>query len=637
MLQQIGDSLKGHKWLTYLVFGALALIFAAWGAYGIANLNFGGGSNVARVNGHNLSYDEVRPIWQRQLTRLQQSFGGEVPGGERALLENQLVESLVRETLLTDRAVKLGYRVSDAQLAAAVREEPAFQVDGRYSADLARARLQQAGLSEDAYAADLRNSMLRAQLESSVRISEFATPAEVRRARALADQQRQVRYALLPLEKYSAAAVIGDAAVQAYYDAHKQSFLTAESVHLQYAQLQLGQVSSQLQISDADIHDYYDKNKARYISAERRQAHQILIQVSATENDAAALKKAQDALAKLKAGGDFAVLAKQYSDDPGSAAQGGQLDYAAKDAFVAPFADALFGMQVGELKGPVKTQYGYHIIRLDGIEPAKGKSFEEARSEVEQQLRHDRAADRFGDLQEQIQQKLEQPGESLEALAKEFGLQLGEVPEFVKGSGGGDLPDSKELDEAVFSDATLAEHRIGGPVQVAEGRMVLVRDLSHQVPAPKPLTAVRDSIVAMLRKDAGTKAAQEAAAAAVKRLEGGADFDAVAKDLGVAGQGPRYIGRQDPSVPVAVRDAAFALPVPAAHQSLYRAFPQSDGGAAVLVLDDVKTDPSAADPNADATTARTLMQQYSAADVQAYQEQVRNAAKVEKNLAALDQ
>ena len=637
MLQQIGDSLKGHKWLTYLVFGALALIFAAWGAYGIANLDFGGASNVARVNGHDISYDEVRPIWQRQLTQLQQNFGGEVPAGQRALLEAQLVESLVREAMLTDRAVKLGYRVTDAELAEAVREEPAFQVDGKYSADLARARLQAVGLSEEQYAADLRNSLLRAQLDGAIRVSEFATPAEVRQARALAEQQRQVSYALLPLDKYAAAAVISDAAVQAFYDAHKRSFLTTESVHLQYAQLQLSQVTSQLQISDDDARDYYDKNKTRYLSPERRQGRQILIQVSAARNDAAALKRAQEVLAKLEAGGDFAALARQYSDDPGSAARGGQLDYAARDAFVAPFADALFGMKVGEIRGPVKTQYGYHIIRLDGIEPARGKTFAEARPEVEQQLRHDRAADRFGDVQEQIEEKLDQPGETLEGLAKEFGLQLGDVPQFLKGSGGGDLENSKDLQDTVFSDDVLAGRHIGGPVLLGEGRLVLVRDLSHQLPVPKPLSAVRDSVVAMLRKDEGTQAAREAADAAVKRLDGGAAFDAVAKELGVAGQGPRYIGREDPSVPSAVRTAAFSLPVPAAHQSVYRAFPQPDGSVLVLALAQVKTDPPAADPHADAEMAHTLAQQFAAADVNAYQEQVRRAAKVQTNIALLDQ
>ena len=116
MLQQIGDSLKGHKWLTYTVFGALALIFAAWGAYGISNLNFGSSNYAAKVNGHTIAYEDVRSSWQREQNQWQQRFGGEIPSGQRALLQDQLLEQAVRSALLTDRARDLGYRVSQQQL-----------------------------------------------------------------------------------------------------------------------------------------------------------------------------------------------------------------------------------------------------------------------------------------------------------------------------------------------------------------------------------------------------------------------------------------------------------------------------------------------------------------------------------------
>src|SRR5580692_5661591 len=156
MLQQIGDGLKGHKWLTYLVFGALALIFAAWGAYGISNLSFGSSSFVAKVNGTTIPYEDVRSAWQREQSEWQQRFGSDIPVGERSLLEDQLLEKAVRTTLMTDRATKLGYRISEAQLAAAVRAESAFQLDGHYNAEVAKSRLAQAGLTQEQYANDLK-------------------------------------------------------------------------------------------------------------------------------------------------------------------------------------------------------------------------------------------------------------------------------------------------------------------------------------------------------------------------------------------------------------------------------------------------------------------------------------------------
>ncbi len=519
MLQQIGDGLKGHKWLTYLVFGALALIFAAWGAYGIANLSFGSSSFVAKVNGTTIPYEDVRSAWQREQSEWQQRFGSDIPVGERSLLQDELLEKAVRTTLMTDRATKLGYRISDAQLAAAVRAEPAFQLDGHYNAEVAKSRLAQAGLTPEQYANDLRGELERRELQGALQTSQFVTPFELERLHALTDQERQIRYAVLPPQKYAAAVPISDAAIQAYYDAHKAQFMTPESVHLQYAQATLAQVSAQITVPDADVLDYYNKNKDRYISAEQRHAHHILVAVNNKVDDAAALKKAQDIEAKLKAGGNFETLAKQFSDDAGSAAQGGDLGLSERGSLEAPFGDALFAMKPGEVSAPVRTKFGYHIIRLDDIVPAKGKTFDEARADVLAQLKHDRAADKFGDLSEQIQMKIDQSGETLDTLAKEFGLTLGDIPAYLKGTGGGDLGSTPELQALVFGDAVLGEHKIGGPILVGDDKLVLVKDLSHALPAPKPLATVHDQIVAALRRDLGGKAALAAAETAVKELQ----------------------------------------------------------------------------------------------------------------------
>jgi peptidyl-prolyl cis-trans isomerase D len=637
MLQQIGDSLKGHKWLTYTVFGALALIFAAWGAYGISNLNFGSSNYAAKVNGHTIAYEDVRAAWQREQNQWQQRFGGEIPTSQRALLEDQLLEQAVRSALLTDRAKDLGYRVSEQQLSAAVRAEPAFQLDGQYNAEVAKSRLAQAGITPDQYANDLRTDLERRELEDGIQLSQFVTPAEVERLHALSDQERQIRYALLPAEKYAAAAQPSDAAIQAYYDAHKAQFMTPESVNLQYAQLTLAQVSAQITVSDADVQDYYTKNKNRYISTEQRRAHQILVAVNAKVDAASALKKAQDLEAKLKAGGNFEALAKQSSDDAGSAAQGGDLGMVERSSLEGPFGDALFAMKPGEISAPVRTKYGYHLIRLDEVLPAKGKTFEEARTDVLDQLKHDRAADKFGDIQEQIQQKLDQSGQTLDSLAKEFGLTLGNVPAYIKGLGGGDLGSAKDLQDLVFGDAVLGEHRIGGPIVVDNDRLLLVKDLSHALPAPKPLASVRDQIVVQLRKEAGTAAALKAAETAAKELQAGKDFDAVAKELGVTAEAARFVGRQDPSVPAAIREAAFRAPKPGEHQPLYEALPQPDGGALLLGIMAVRVDTTPANPQQVASQVHDLTLQYGEDDARAYVEQARKTAKVQKNIAVFDQ
>jgi peptidyl-prolyl cis-trans isomerase D len=636
MLQRIGDALTTRKWLTYVLFGALAFIFAAWGAYGIATLQFGSSTSAAKVNGETIPYDQVRQAWLQQQAEWQQRFGGEMPAAVKARLEDELLERFVRTALMAQHTRELGYRVTDAQLLAAVRSEPAFQLEGRYSPDVAKMRLQQAGISEDTFEEDLRQSLRAAELQNGIRDSDFITPAELQHIRALQSEQRQVQYAIVPAAKFASTAPLDDKSVQAYYDAHRADFMNPEFARVQYADLRLAQVASGIQLSDADLHEYYDKHKDRYVEPERRQARHILIAVNASRNDAAALKRAQEVLAKAKAGADFASLAKQYSDDSGSAAQGGELGWSERGSFVAPFAAALFAMKPNDIAGPVKTQFGYHVIQLEGIQPGRTKTFDQARAEIEAQLRRDRATDRFGDIQEQIQQQLDQGTPTLEGLAKQFGMQTGEVAQFVRGAGGGALGNSRELQDTVFSDSVLGEHHIGGPVLIGDDRLVLVRALDHRAPAPKPLGEVRDRIVAALRTERANQAALAAAQAAAQRLDAGASFDSVVHDLGVTAEPAHFVGRTDPSVPASLRDAIFTLPKPTRGKTVFRALALQGGGAALVAVTGVRTDPIS-DP---AVLAQTRVQQSEDYGTQAasdYLEQLRLTAKVQKNPELFEQ
>ncbi|HEY6824256.1 MAG TPA: peptidylprolyl isomerase, partial [Steroidobacteraceae bacterium] len=394
MLQRIRDSLQGQKWLAYLLLGALALVFAAWGAYGIVNLNFGGANYAAEANGSKISLEDARNVWLRQQSMWQQRLGGaELPQPLRARLQDQVLESLIRRALITERSHDLGYRVSNQALLEAVQAEPAFQIDGKYDPQAAKAALAQAGVSLDTYTQQLRTDLQQLQLEGGIRASDFVTPSELTRLTDLEDQQREVRYLVLPADRFRASAAIDDAAVQAYYKEHLAQYMRPESVDLQYGELRLEALAAQQEVSDADLRAAYEKEKSRLEVPEKRHARHILI---SGKDDAAALALAQQVLSQAKSGKDFGELAKQYSQDPGSAQNGGDLGWAERSTFVKPFADALFGMSVGEITGPVKTQYGYHIIRLEEIQRGKSKSFEEARPELEAQQRRARATDRVG-------------------------------------------------------------------------------------------------------------------------------------------------------------------------------------------------------------------------------------------------
>ena len=636
MLQRIRDSLESQKWLTYVVLGALAIIFAAWGAYGIVNLSFGGASYAAKADGQEVSIQDARNAWQRQQGEWQQRFGGDIPAQEKPILQDQMLEQMVRDLLLTDRSHDLGYRVSDADLIKAIHAQPRFQIEGQYSPEAARLALSQLGIPEQTFETEMRSSLLRDQLEGAIAVSDFVTAPEVERMRALQDQQREIRYALLPADKFGADAKIDDAAVQAHYKAHSNDFMTQETANIQYAELRLDQVAAQMTVSDEDLRADYDKNKSKYVNPEQRRAQHILISVSDPKDDAAALKQAQQVLADAKAGKDFGQLAKQYSKDPGSAEQGGELGFVSSDSLEKPFADALFSMTPGEIRGPVKTRFGYHIIKLEEIQPAKVKSFEEVRPQLEADLKHNRAGDRFGEIQEQLQRKLQEPDANLDVLAKEYQMQTGAVPQFLRGTGGGTLAGVQPVQDLVFGDNAVGIGKLGGPALAGEDRLILVKVLDRKQPQLKPLAEVRDSIVADLRKQAGTEAALKAAQSATAKLEGGASFDEVIKDLGVTAEPAKFISRGEASVPAQVLSAVFAAPKPDPGKTLYRPVKLATGGAALFALTNVRTKPTDSNPRAEMAYRRQAAERIGDQAVNAYVDELRRTASVKKNVAALD-
>jgi peptidyl-prolyl cis-trans isomerase D len=640
MLQNLGDKLKGQRWLATLVLGLLALLFAIWGAYGIVNVSFGAPDYALKVNGERISNETLNRAWQeRQADYMRTLNGGEMSDAQKLLLQQQLIDEYVHSSLLRQRAAQDGYRATAEQLRDAVTSEPAFQVDGKYDPRAARTALAQAGLTEDGYYKERQEALGVMQLNRGVELSEFVTPGESQHVYALQNEQRELHYALLPADHFQAAVKIDDAKIKAWYDAHPTDYMSPESVQLKFAELRLDSLASQVNVKPEDLQAYYDKVKARYSEGEKRHAHHILIAVSDAKDakaDAAALAKANDIEAQLKSGKDFGELAKKYSADPGSAAQGGDLGWAEKDAYVAPFADALFGLQAGQLSEPVKTQYGYHIIRLDEVRPAHVRSLEEVRPELTTEYRREQAGELFGDRQEQIQQKLESGASDLDALAKQFDLQTGEIADFTRTKGGAPLGGNASLLSAVFSDAALSGEKLGGPVALADDHLVVFKVLEHHAPAPQPLASVRDEVIAAIKKSESTVAAKAAADAAVKDLQAGKKFDDVIKGLGVTAVPAAFVGRNDPQVPVQVSQTAFDLPAPKDGRSVDRAIALDDGGAAVVSVTAIKAGAAGTNPQNDAQLLSQYLQHDREGVMNAYLLELQRKATIKRNPAIFE-
>jgi peptidyl-prolyl cis-trans isomerase D len=643
MLQNIGDKLKGtgatggkgHRWVWYLILGALILVFALWGPYSL-NMSFGQATWAAKVNGEEIPIQEVNRAWQQQLPSLMQAFGGQLPDLQRELYQQQLLDSAVRGLAITQYARKKGYGVTDEQLSQAFQNEEAFQVDGKFNLQAARARLATAGLSEQEYVTELRNDLLVRQLRVAVGASNFFTSAEGKRILALLDEQRELRYVVLQPQDFEGKEPVTAEAIDAYYQAHPDEFAVPEAVQLAYGELLLSNVADEVKITEDELHARYERDKAIYERPETRRASHILIAVNDPSEDAGALAKAEGLYAQIKGGADFAKLARENSDDSGSASKGGDLGWAGRDVYEKEFADKLFSMKEGEVSEPVKTEFGYHIIRLDGIRPSEGRSFEDVRAELTAALRNEKTATLFGDRQDQLQERMEQGGTSLDELVKEFGLRRGEVERFERGAGGLPLGSDPELNREVFSDTSLTQRRVGGPVPLGEDRLVVFQVQDHTPASTKPLEDVRAQIVADIKRQRGADAAFAAAEAAVADLDKGTSFKQVAARLKGKAQGPLFVGRDSTDVPLEVRDALFDAVRPGPGNTPRQVVKLGDG-VALFEATDWRTQPLSDNPQINQIRSDREMQRYARRDIDAYMDDVVSAAKVRQNPDAFQQ
>ena len=571
MLQQIRDKISG--WFAGVFLGAIAVVFIFWGI----RFESGPSSAAAKVNGESISVAEVRRAWQQRQAELQQAARDELPPAVVAAEQKKLIDEFVSRTILVQHAHDMGYRVGDAALAQEIQSIPALQVDGRFDRDRYAALLSQQGRSEAGFEDEFRKDLEVGQLRRGIAVSSFVTPGELVRRIALAGETRDVDWFVLPAASFEPTVQFTPAQVQAYYDANKARFVTPETASLQYVELKSTDVAAGIQVTEEGLRQYYDQVAAeRYMDQERRRARHILIESGS--DDAAAKKTADDVAAQAKAGGDFAALAKQYSADPGSKDQGGELGWATREAYVPEFADAVFTMQAGEISAPVKTQFGWHVIQLEEVQPAHQRSFDEVRAELETEYRAEQSQSMFYEKSQQLADDAFASLSELEGVAEKNGLPLQTVAVYTR-QGGGPFGDNARVLEAVFSDEVLQQRQNSPAISVTDGEVVVLRVTDYKPSAQRPLAEVRGEVEAELRRQDARKAAEAAAIADASSISIGTPIAEVARAAGAAPMGSRSIGRTAEGVDPALAKAVFRAPRPAPGKAI--------GGTAVLPNGDV--------------------------------------------------
>jgi peptidyl-prolyl cis-trans isomerase D len=560
MLQTIHDKLRGV--FAVVILGALGVVFIFWGV----EVKVGGftAAQGIEVNGREVAVEGVRRQYQEELSRYQVAFGDAgVPEEIRKQLQDRALEQAVQSELVRQRTQKLRFATSDRQVLENIQEIPAFQVAGKFSADAYHAALRGAGLRPEQFEAEQREFALARQLDRGISSSVFVLPGEIDQRIALLLETREIAWMVIPAAQFLQTAVLDEAALKAYYDGHQSLYMTEEQAAIEYVDLNIDALASRVALGDDQLREYYEANKERYSTAGRRHVRHIL--VAAGNDDAAAEAKARKAYERARGGEDFAALARELSDDPGSASNGGDLGWALRGDYVPAFGDAVWAMKPGEIHEPVRTEFGWHVIRLEQAEPDSTRSFEEVRAEIAPELQRAEVEKQFGDQQEMLETLAFESAGNLSEVAAKMNLPIRRIERFTR-QGGGELGGNPALINAVFSANVLTGSELRN-VKLAEGHVVSVHVTSHDPARPRPFDEVRGQVATAARQHEAERLASEKAAAVVTELSGGGDWALATRPWRTgageaAGLQPRLVRRDAASVPAEITHEAFRAPRP---------------------------------------------------------------------------
>lgn len=627
MLQSIRDRLTGP--IVWFVIGLIAIPFAFWG---IDSFNTGGGDPVVvKVGDQKITQGQFRQTYEQRYQQyrslLGESFRADLFDENR--FRQLTLDDLVQESALRQFARNEGYRAGDATLRNFLVEVPAFQKDGKFSAETYRELLQRQNLQPDRYEEQLRESLVIDQLRGAVQATAFVTPAEAWESYRLEKQTRQIVVVPVSAKAFRDKLSISDAQIADRYDADKARYLSQERIKLSYVELN----RSKLPPADAPASEVlkaiYDAEKdARFAATEERRARHILVNFGADKD--AAKKKVEGLVAQAQGGGDFAKLAQDNSDDSGSKTQGGDLGWVKKGVMVPRFEEALFGMKTGEILGPVETEFGWHAIRLDEIKPATTRTFDgpSVQTELLDVYRTREGEKRFQDWSAKLEQ-LAFENTTLEPVAAELKLEIQTTDWFTR-EGGAGIAGNPAIRQAAFSPEVMQDGENSKPIPASADALVVVHKAEYEPARQQSLEEVKERVREVLIAEGAAKLAKDTAEALLVEVKSGKTLQEVALAKGLAVQFEGEASRGQAQLDGPVVEAVFRMARPAAGAVRAQVVQNGAGEVSVVSLSAVNDPPKPTDLEAGIESQEGRMRDSVAgAEFTAYRKAIEDAVEVE--------
>ncbi|HPA02159.1 MAG TPA: SurA N-terminal domain-containing protein [Chiayiivirga sp.] len=587
MLQTLRDKTTG--WVAVAILILLTVPFAFFGVENYFQQQVS--TYVAKINKVEITQDQFRERFEDHRSRMRQMLGDRYDAREfdTPIVKRQVLESLIDEEVLRQAAEKYGLVVAPGTLQKEIASIEAFQVNGSFDPNQYKLVLAGARMTPRSFESRMSRDLLTRALPIGVSESGIVTDDYVNQYLALRDQTRSFDYLVLPAPAEDTAGEISDTDLSAYYESHSDLYQSPETFSVEYLELDASTLDVDEKPDEAALRERYEENKSRYVESEQRLASHILIQTPANADAAAvqaAQAKAQAIVEKARAkDADFAAIARESSEDPGSSAAGGDLGWIERGVTDAAFEDALFSMQPG-VSDPVKGADGWHVIWLREVKPESGKSFEDVRVELEKEYLESERERRYSELAGKLIDAIYRDPSTLDAAAAELGLEVKKAGPLTRAGGPGVFSNPEVL-RAMLSDSVLVEGLASDVIEVAPGHGIALRISEHVPASTRPLEEVKAQVVAAVRAERLAEIGRQTLAKALETITSVSSLEAYAKEHGLEVKKAEAVGRMGATVDPAIARAAFGLAHPAEGSSSIGSASLVGGSSAVIAVTQV--------------------------------------------------
>lgn len=555
----------------------LSFVFAGVGSY----ITGGGNNAAAKVGNTEIGRGEFEQAYQNERNRMQSQLGDYFSQmlADPAYVESfrkSVLDRMINDVLLEQQAESLGLRISDSQIRTMILEMPQFQTAGQFDQEVYQAALRRAGFSPESFAEYMRRDLMRNQLVTALQGSEFVLQGEIDTQSKLIAQTRDIRTVTLSVAELAKSVELTEEEIAEYYQQNPLAYTRPEQAKVSYIELSAEALKGQIEVSDEQAEQYYQEHLDKYSTEEQRKVSHILVQ----GDDEA---KAQAILDELNAGADFAALAEEKSDDFGSADLGGDLGWIERDVMDPAFEDAAFALEnVGDITGLVKSEFGYHIIKLDELQASKAQPFSEVAAEIKQELLDQEAVDQFYELQTELEKVAFEYPDSLDDSAEAINAKI-QTTDFVSQIDAPELLKTPAVMQAILSPEVKEDGLNSEVIEVAPEHVIVVRVEETRDETVLPLEEVQDQVVAALSAVKAEQQAIELGVSLVNELKAG--NEAVLAENNLTFSELETIDRSSP-----LASSVFAFAKPEADQSVFGQAKDQNGNIVVVELSKVTAD-----------------------------------------------